>query len=72
MIHLERPSFFRERFANMYPLWAYSLSWLLVELPYVLLEAVLFCTILYWSCNFSPDLWRFAWYARGLFRWIDD
>jgi ABC-type multidrug transport system permease subunit len=61
VIHLERPSFFRERFANMYPLWAYSLSWLLVELPYVLLESLLFGSILYWSCNFNPELWRFAW-----------
>ncbi|KAE8008363.1 hypothetical protein FH972_004884 [Carpinus fangiana] len=51
-IATERTIVYRERFAGMYSLWAYAFAQVTVEIPYVLLQALLFSIITYPAINF--------------------
>jgi|EP00624_Nannochloropsis_granulata_P006187 ABC-type multidrug transport system permease subunit len=70
LIHQERPSFNRERFAGSYSVGAYALAWLLVEVPYVLVQSFLFLDILYFFAHFSRDVWRVSWFWAFLFLYM--
>lgn len=70
LIHQERPSFNRERFAGSYSVGAYALSWLLVEIPYVIVQSSLFLNILYFYAHFSRDVWRVSWFWAFLFLYM--
>ena len=70
LIHQERPSFNRERFAGCYSVAAYAVAWLLVEIPYVLLQSLLFLDILYFTAHFSRDFWRVVWFWVFLFLYM--
>ena len=70
LIHQERPSFNRERFAGCYSVTAYALAWLLVEIPYVLLQSLLFLGLLYFTAHFSGDFWRVVWFWVFLFLYM--
>ena len=54
----------------MYSVSAYALAWLVVEIPYVAVETFLFVNILYWTCHFSPDLWRYGWFLAFSFLYM--
>ncbi|KAB5569567.1 hypothetical protein DKX38_003360 [Salix brachista] len=56
----ERAIVYRERFAGMYSPWAYSFAQVVVEIPYILLQAVLFLKIprwWVWGYWISPASW---------------
>ncbi|PRQ53695.1 putative molybdate-transporting ATPase [Rosa chinensis] len=63
----ERNVVYRERFAGMYSSWAYSLSQVIIELPYVFFQAVLFSTITYPSIGFHWSLYKVFWYVYAMF-----
>ncbi|KAH6803364.1 pleiotropic drug resistance 9 [Perilla frutescens var. frutescens] len=46
-INTERTVLYRERFAGMYNSWAYSTAQVIIEIPYVLVQALLFTVITY-------------------------
>lgn len=46
---------------------AYALSWLIAELPYVLILVGTFLNVFYWACGYSRDADRFFMY--WLFLW---
>ncbi|KAB2090560.1 hypothetical protein ES319_A03G131500v1 [Gossypium barbadense] len=46
-VSTQRIVIYRERFSRMYFSWAYSLAQVIIEIPYIFLEAVLFLTITY-------------------------
>ncbi|KAI3473056.1 hypothetical protein Pfo_031083 [Paulownia fortunei] len=46
-ISTERTVFYRERFAGMYASWAYSAAQVIIEIPYVLAQALAFTAITY-------------------------
>ncbi|KAK2634553.1 hypothetical protein Ddye_029345 [Dipteronia dyeriana] len=48
----ERTIVYRERFAGMYSSWAYSSAQVIIEIPYSVLQALLFSTITYSAINF--------------------
>ncbi|OWM75462.1 hypothetical protein CDL15_Pgr021626 [Punica granatum] len=48
----ERTIMYREKFAGMYSSWAYSLAQVAIEIPYILIEAVLFVAITYPAVGF--------------------
>ncbi|GLT42699.1 hypothetical protein SLA2020_166850 [Shorea laevis] len=63
----QRTVFYRERFAGMYSSWAYSLSQVIIEIPYIFLEAVLFSMITYPAINFYKSAYKVFWYLYAMF-----
>ncbi|GKV23295.1 hypothetical protein SLEP1_g33042 [Rubroshorea leprosula] len=63
----QRTVFYRERFAGMYSSWAYSLSQVIIEIPYIFLEAVLFSMITYPAVNFYKSAYKVFWYLYAMF-----
>ncbi|CAN6702599.1 unnamed protein product [Malus baccata var. baccata] len=63
----ERSIVYRERFAGMYSSWAYSFSQVIVEIPYITLQAALFSTITYLAINFHWSLYKAFWYFYTMF-----
>ncbi|XVF22005.1 hypothetical protein REPUB_Repub12eG0137200 [Reevesia pubescens] len=62
IVTTQRTILYRERFAGMYSSWAYSLAQVIVEVPYVLLEACLFLSITYPLVNFYQSVYKVFWY----------
>ncbi|KAK6239551.1 hypothetical protein QUC31_005020 [Theobroma cacao] len=67
IITTQRTIVYRERFAGMYSSWAYSIAQVIVELPYVFLEAALFSTITYPLVNFYGSVYKVFWYFYAMF-----
>ncbi|KAL9360246.1 hypothetical protein Peur_048369 [Populus x canadensis] len=63
----ERTIVYRERFAGMYSSWAYSSAQVIVEIPYILLQAVLFLMITYPAINFYWSAYKVFWYFYSMF-----
>ncbi|KAK8711422.1 hypothetical protein V6N13_146704 [Hibiscus sabdariffa] len=57
-IAAQRLVVYRERFARMYSSWAYSLAQVIIEIPYIFLEAILFSTITYPTVNFYGSTYK--------------
>ncbi|KAK4792568.1 hypothetical protein SAY86_023003 [Trapa natans] len=66
-IAMERTILYRERFAGMYSSWAYSLAQLAVEIPYILVEALLFVVITYPSVGFIWSVQKVFLYFYTMF-----
>ncbi|GMJ09280.1 polar auxin transport inhibitor sensitive 1, PLEIOTROPIC DRUG RESISTANCE 9 [Hibiscus trionum] len=58
---------YRERFSRMYSSWAYSLAQVIIEIPYIFLEAILFSTITYPAVNFYGSTYKVFWYFYTMF-----
>ncbi|KAJ6940744.1 hypothetical protein NC651_006771 [Populus alba x Populus x berolinensis] len=63
----ERTIVYRERFAGMYSSWAYSSAQVVVEIPYLLLQALLFLIITYPAINFYWSAYKVFWYFYSMF-----
>nr|TKR91005.1 pleiotropic drug resistance protein 3-like [Populus alba] len=63
----ERTIVYRERFAGMYSSWAYSSAQVVVEIPYILLQALLFLIITYPAINFYWSAYKVFWYFYSMF-----
>ncbi|XP_011005974.1 PREDICTED: pleiotropic drug resistance protein 3-like [Populus euphratica] len=63
----ERAIVYRERFAGMYSSWAYSSAQVVVEIPYILLQAVLLLIITYPAINFYWSAYKVLWYFYSMF-----
>ncbi|MBA0741426.1 hypothetical protein Gogos_014580 [Gossypium gossypioides] len=57
-VSTQRTIVYRERFSRMYSSWAYSLAQVIIEIPYIFLEAVLFLTITYPAVNFYGSAYK--------------
>ncbi|GMY22102.1 pleiotropic drug resistance protein 3-like [Fagus crenata] len=58
----ERTVMYRERFAGMYSSWAYSLAQVIVEVPYIFTETVIFVTIIYPMIGYYGSAYKVFWY----------
>jgi ABC-type multidrug transport system ATPase subunit len=58
----ERAVYYRERAANMYSSFSYQVALFLAELPYLIVNTVIFVTIMYWMVGFSTLSGDFLWY----------
>ncbi|XP_060672517.1 LOW QUALITY PROTEIN: pleiotropic drug resistance protein 3-like [Ziziphus jujuba] len=67
LIASERTIVYRERFAGMYSPWAYAFSQVIIEIPYVFLQAFLFLIITYPVINFYWSLYKMCWYFYTTF-----
>ncbi|KAF3444741.1 hypothetical protein FNV43_RR14434 [Rhamnella rubrinervis] len=67
LIASDRTVVYRERFAGMYSPWAYAFSQVIIEIPYVFLQAFLFSTITYPAINFHWSVYKVCWYFYSIF-----
>jgi ABC-type multidrug transport system permease subunit len=67
VISIERTVFYREKAAGMYSAIPYALAQLLVEIPYVLVQVLLYATISYAMIGFEWTATKFFWYLYVLY-----
>ncbi|KAK2970232.1 hypothetical protein RJ640_021668 [Escallonia rubra] len=67
IIATERTIVYRERFAGMYSSSAYAFAQVATEIPYVLLQAVIFVIITYPAIDFHLSLDKVFWYFCTMF-----
>ncbi|XP_038702837.1 pleiotropic drug resistance protein 3-like isoform X2 [Tripterygium wilfordii] len=63
----ERTVMYRERFAGMYSSWAYSLAQVIVEVPYLFVETVIFVIITYPMMGYYGSAYKVFWYFYAMF-----
>ncbi|VAI30388.1 unnamed protein product [Triticum turgidum subsp. durum] len=61
-VSVERSVVYRERFAGMYSPWAYSFAQVAMEIPYVLVQVVLFMLIAYPMIGYEWTVAKFFWF----------
>ncbi|XP_009343426.2 pleiotropic drug resistance protein 1 [Pyrus x bretschneideri] len=62
IVAIERTVFYREKAAGMYSALPYAFAQVLIELPYILLQAVVYGVITYVMIGFDMTLVKFFWY----------
>ncbi|KAJ4821384.1 ABC transporter G family member 36 [Rhynchospora pubera] len=62
IVSIERTVFYRERAAGMYSALPYAFGQALIELPYVLAQAVAYCVVVYAMIGFEWTAAKFFWY----------
>ena len=62
VVDIERTVFYRERAAGMYSALPYAFAQVLVEIPYVLAQAVVYSLIVYAMIGFEWTAAKFFWY----------
>ncbi|CAK0784036.1 hypothetical protein CVIRNUC_007239 [Coccomyxa viridis] len=67
VVDMERTIFYRERAAGYYAEMPFAAAQVLVEVPYLLAQAVLFSAISYWMVHFEADPGKFFWYVFFMF-----
>ncbi|KAL4636641.1 hypothetical protein ACB092_03G023500 [Castanea dentata] len=63
----ERTIMYRKIFAGMYSSWAYSLAQVIVEIPYLFIETVIFVTISYPMIGYYESAYKVFWYFYTIF-----
>lgn len=58
LIATERTIVYRARFAGMYSSWAYSFAQVIIEIPYIFLQAFLFVIITYPAIGFYSYVYK--------------
>ncbi|XP_051216581.1 ABC transporter G family member 41 [Lolium perenne] len=61
-VAIERSVVYRERFAGMYSPWAYSFAQVAMEIPYVVVQAMLFMLIAYPMIGYAWTAAKFFWF----------
>uniref|UniRef100_A0A383WGZ5 ABC transporter domain-containing protein n=1 Tax=Tetradesmus obliquus TaxID=3088 RepID=A0A383WGZ5_TETOB len=67
IVATERPVFYRELAAGMYSPLPFAVAQVLVELPYVIVQALLYGTITYMLVHFELNAAKFWWYILFTF-----
>ncbi|KAL9264264.1 Pleiotropic drug resistance protein 1-like protein [Drosera capensis] len=62
VIAIERRVFYRESAAGMYSALPYALAQVVVEIPYVLVQSVLYCVVVYSMIGLEWSASKFLWY----------
>ncbi|KAL8091918.1 pleiotropic drug resistance protein 1-like [Apium graveolens] len=67
VVTVERTVFYRERAAGMYSSWSYALAQVLVEIPYIFFQSVVYGAIVYSMIGFEWNAEKFFWYLYFMF-----
>ncbi|CAN6480310.1 unnamed protein product [Victoria cruziana] len=67
IVWLERTVFYREKSAGMYSALPYAISQVAVEIPYVILQVILFTFIVYSMIGFQWTVVKFVWFISFVF-----
>ncbi|MQL95669.1 hypothetical protein Taro_028335 [Colocasia esculenta] len=62
VVAIERTVFYRERAAGMYSAFPYAFAQVAIELPYVLVQSMVYCLIVYSMIGFHWTAAKFFWY----------
>ncbi|KAF8393290.1 hypothetical protein HHK36_021531 [Tetracentron sinense] len=62
VVAVERTVFYRERAAGMYSAFPYAFGQVMIELPYILLQSVIYGVIVYAMIGFDWTIAKFFWY----------
>ncbi|KAI0502526.1 hypothetical protein KFK09_017479 [Dendrobium nobile] len=62
IVAIERTVFYRERSAGMYSAFPYAFGQVVVEQPYILVQSVIYCIIVYSMIGFEWTTTKFLWY----------
>nr|GMD03526.1 pleiotropic drug resistance protein 3 [Ipomoea batatas] len=66
-VSTERAVLYRERFAGMYASWAYALAQVIIEIPYLFAETVVFTAITYPMIGYYGSAYKVFWYFYVMF-----
>ncbi|XP_073149762.1 pleiotropic drug resistance protein 3-like [Henckelia pumila] len=66
-VSTERMVFYRERFAGMYTSWAFSAAQVIIEIPYLLAQAVAYTVITYPLIGYQWTAHKVFWYFYSMF-----
>ncbi|KAH9609117.1 hypothetical protein KSS87_004483 [Heliosperma pusillum] len=67
VIGVERTVFYREKAAGLYSALPYALAQAFIEIPYVLIQAVVYGVIVYAMIGFEWSIVKFLWYIYFMF-----
>ncbi|WMV59270.1 hypothetical protein MTR67_052655 [Solanum verrucosum] len=67
VVSIERTVFYRERAAGMYSAFPYAFGQIVIELPYILVQTVVFGVIAYGMIGFEWTIAKFFWYQFFMF-----
>ncbi|KAL3515883.1 hypothetical protein ACH5RR_022785 [Cinchona calisaya] len=65
-VSTERAVLYRERFAGMYASWAYALSQVIIEIPCVFFQALVFMVITYPMIGYYWSVYKAFWYMYSM------
>ncbi|XP_027919830.1 pleiotropic drug resistance protein 3-like isoform X1 [Vigna unguiculata] len=63
----ERTVLYREKFAGMYSPWAYSFAQVLIEIPYIVIQVVLYVIITYPMLGYDWSAYKVFWSLYSMF-----
>ncbi|KAG5525539.1 hypothetical protein RHGRI_031994 [Rhododendron griersonianum] len=66
-VSTERSVLYREKYAGMYGSWAYALAQVMIEVPYLLGQAMIFVIITYPMVGFYWSTFKVLWYFYAIF-----
>ncbi|XP_019169567.1 PREDICTED: pleiotropic drug resistance protein 3-like isoform X1 [Ipomoea nil] len=66
-VSTERTVLYRDRFAGMYASWAYALAQVIVEIPYLFAQTVVFTGITYPMIGYYGSAHKVLWYFYAMF-----
>ncbi|KAF8398268.1 hypothetical protein HHK36_017195 [Tetracentron sinense] len=67
VVDIERNVFYRERAAGMFSALPYALAQVLVELPYILVQSIIYGFIVYYTLGFQWTASKFMWFFFFMF-----
>ncbi|KAF0720516.1 Aste57867_235 [Aphanomyces stellatus] len=62
VVDAERMVFFRERASGMYATWPYTIVFAVVEIPYVVVNSLVFALVFYFMLHLAADAVAFGWF----------
>ncbi|KAK1555796.1 hypothetical protein Q3G72_031387 [Acer saccharum] len=63
----ERTVLYRENFAGMYSPWAYSFAQVTIEVPYLMVQSIIYVAITYPMIGFYWSVYKVVWYFYAIF-----
>ncbi|EXC25843.1 Pleiotropic drug resistance protein 1 [Morus notabilis] len=67
VVAIERTVFYRERAARMYSIFPYTFAQVIIEIPYLVMQAVVYSVIVYTMIGFEWNITKFLWYLFFIF-----
>ncbi|KAG0460355.1 hypothetical protein HPP92_020243 [Vanilla planifolia] len=63
IVGIERNVLYRERLAGMYSTLPYTIAQVAIEIPYIVVQVLIFSSIVYTMAGFQPAISKFLWFA---------
>ncbi|XP_068634452.1 ABC transporter G family member 45-like [Aristolochia californica] len=67
IVGLERTVFYRETSARMYSSMPYAIAQVAIEIPYIIIQVVIYTFSVYWMIGFPWEVAKFLWFLSFIF-----